>query len=856
MKSKHIFLGFAIVLLPSLISVFWAHRSGREMSMSIEHLNSLFPLLENINGITIRINDLKDDFIQTALAPDEIGYQDCQSKVGQLEKDFKQLMTLSSDPRIGDLHALSKKYCGMSLDLIRAIYNGDEDALMTQGESIAATASQLLDMLKSFREETSREYSRGILAMSQEASKMRLITSITSIFALLFGIFLAYWLARWFSQTNQELRETHAVLELRLAETSKTNTLLEKEVSERKRAEEAMRNSLKAEEALARVSTLFTSSYSPNLRQIVKLLGQVVSSHLSFLGLVQNKDMMVEKIIEWTEGLNTGRLPDVLDLNLTKFPTWLSALSSGNKVEIPDIRNLPEAAFGERRFAESLGIRSILLMPIYRESQFLGYMGFAHLDETRNWNEDDLRLLSVGCEMLSNYLARRDAEDKLKYDAFHDSLTRLPNRALVMERLDHALHRLDRHPNDIYAVLFIDLDRFKPINDSLGHHAGDLLLKEVGERLLECVRLADTVARLGGDEFITILEDLEQNQEAEMIASRILARLSEPFLISDQAVYISCSIGISLLDRSYTNAQDVLRDADIAMYRAKLEGKSRFVVFHKSMQTHTLSTFKLASDLRHAVTRDEFELHYQPVVCLTDGTIKGFEALVRWNHPQQGRVSPAEFIPIAEESGLMGQLGAWVLRTACRQNKIWHEAGYKDLAIAVNVSARQFYEGQLIQQIRDILDETQLSPSHLKVELTESILMENVDGNIEVMRELKELGIQILIDDFGTGYSSLSYLKRFPLTTLKIDQSFIRDIPSGTDDTAITSTIIAMAKSLNLSVIAEGVENRDQLAFLKEKGCQQVQGYFLSRPLDVDAASSFLAESNLKTIIDSLDSPS
>ncbi len=853
MKSKHIFLGFAIVLLPSLISAFWAFHSGREMSSRVQRLNSLFPLLENINGITIRINDLKDDFIQTALAPDEAGYQNCQNQVVELDNEFKRLMRLSSDAKIEELYQLSNDYCNKSLDLIRAIYNGDEEnALMEQGSHISVIASQMLENLKDFREETSAEYSEGLAAMNQASGKTSLITSITSIFALSFGIFLAYWLARWFSQTNQELRETHAVLELRFSETTKTNALLEKEVIERKRAEEAVRNSLKAEEALSKVSKLFTSSHSPNLRQVVKLLGNVVGSHLSFLGLIQNKDMMVEKIIEWTEGVNTGRLPDVLDINLAKLPIWVKALMAGKKVEVKDIRSMPDEAFGERRFAESLGIRSILLMPVSREDKFLGYMGFAQISETRKWNEDDLRLLRVGCEMLSNYLARKEAEDKLKYDAFHDNLTSLPNRALVMERLVHSLQRLDRRPNALFAVLFIDLDRFKPINDSLGHHAGDLLLKEVSRRLLECVRQADTVARLGGDEFITVLEELEQAQEAEQIAERILKKLSEPFAVCGQTVYISCSIGISLLDQSYENPQDVLRDADIAMYRAKLEGKSRFVVFHKSMQARTLSTFKLASDLRQALLRDEFELHYQPVISLSDGKIKSFEALVRWNHPELGRVSPVEFIPIAEECGLMGQLGTWVLNTACRQNKVWHDAGYQDLSIAVNVSARQFYEETLCDQIRNILDETGLHPKHLKVELTEGILMENIEGNIQMMQDLKNLGIQILIDDFGTGYSSLSYLKRFPLSTLKIDQSFIRDVPSGTDDTAITSTIIAMAQSLNLSVIAEGVENREQLAFLKGKGCHQVQGYFFSKPLDVDEASVFLSESDLRPIIQSL----
>ena len=647
MKSRrYIFLGFAAILLPSVISTMWAFRSTRQIK-DIQELNEpLFRILKSTNEIALQINEVQEMFIQTSFAPDDDSYQDCRIEANRLEQNFNELVQVTDDPRALELQALTASYCNKGLDLIRTIYNGDEAQAMEQGSVLSQTAQELLAGISDYRKVTSEAFSENLITMNQATEAFSLITSVTSAVAIVFGILLAWWLAQWFSRINFELREAHAVLGLRFDEISQSKDLLEKEVSERRKVESALRQSLKFEEALAQVSKLFTATYSPNPREIVKIIGRVVHTNLSFLCLRQGLGMSHEPVVEWRDGTDPKRLEPLFEIDLNRLPLWSDMMRKGEMVRVEKLDDVPIEAAEERALVEAMGFTSLLLMPIAsKEDANWGYMGFAHLNRSRNWSMEDIRLMRVCCEMLSNFLARKQAEEKLKHDAFHDSLTGLPNRSLVTERLVHALGRIDRHPNAIFAILFIDLDRFKPINDSLGHQAGDQLLIEVGRRLLECVRRADTVARLGGDEFITILEDLERVNEAQICAERILRRLEEPFLLGDQKVYISCSIGVSVLDRTYDDPEDVLRDADIAMYQAKIKGKSRVVMFHRSMQTHTLSTFRLEAELRNAVLRQEFELAYQPIISLSENRVLGFEALIRWNHPTLGRVPPVEFIP-------------------------------------------------------------------------------------------------------------------------------------------------------------------------------------------------------------------
>ena len=438
---------------------------------------------------------------------------------------------------------------------------------------------------------------------------------------------------------------------------------------------------------------------------------------------------------------------------------------------------------------------------------------------------------------------RKRAEERLVHDALHDGLTGLPNRALFMDHLRHAVERSKRNRDFQFTVLFLDLDRFKVINDSLGHMVGDQLLVGIARRLEGCVRPVDTVARLGGDEFTILLEDLRDPGEAVEIVGRIQKELSAPFKLGPQEVFTTASIGVAPGSTGYDRAEDVLRDADTAMYRAKSSGKARHEVFDRAMHAHAMNLLHVETDLRRAVERGELRLHYQPIVSLADESIIGFEALVRWQHSKRGLVSPMDFIPIAEETGLIVPIGRWVLREACRQMREWqrHAAAEFPLFMSVNLSGKQFVQPDLLGQIIRTLEETGLDPRRLKLEITESVVMDNIEAAVETLRELRALGVEVSIDDFGTGYSSLSYLHRLPVDTLKVDRSFVSRMASNNENSEIVRTIVTLAQSLDLKVVAEGVETVEQLAQLQTLRCEGGQGYLFSKPLHAAAAGALLA---------------
>ncbi|WP_133718844.1 EAL domain-containing protein [Methylocaldum gracile] len=432
------------------------------------------------------------------------------------------------------------------------------------------------------------------------------------------------------------------------------------------------------------------------------------------------------------------------------------------------------------------------------------------------------------------------SETQLEYLAHYDPLTGLPNRLLLLSRLNHALERA-RRDRSRGAVLFLDLDRFKNVNDSLGHATGDELLQLASQRMRECLRETDTVARLGGDEFVVVLEELSDPENAASVAHHLIDRLSAPFVLSGgQEVYIGASLGIGIFPDDGDDADRLIQYADAALYQAKDSGRGTYHFYTESLTTSANERLALETRLRHALDRDEFVLHYQPLVTLTDGRIFGVEALLRWQIPDQGLLSPNRFIPLAEETGLIVPLGEWVLRTACRCMKAWLDAGLPLEMLAVNLSPRQFQQGDLHERIRAILAETGLPSHHLELEITETALMEDGPENEAKLAALKELGVRIAIDDFGTGYSSLAYLKRFPIDKLKIDQSFMRDIPQDTSNMEIAAAIIAMARNLKLEVLAEGVEAEAQLAFLKRHGCDVAQGYLFGRPMTADTMQAIL----------------
>jgi diguanylate cyclase (GGDEF)-like protein len=440
-------------------------------------------------------------------------------------------------------------------------------------------------------------------------------------------------------------------------------------------------------------------------------------------------------------------------------------------------------------------------------------------------------LLILGTVLSLRILQQRKREDdRIHHIAFHDDLTALPNRLMLTERLDQALGR-HRRAKMTLAILYMNLDRFKVINDSLGHEAGDILLCLVADRLRAQLREGDSLARLGGDEFVVLIENYGNSIALSACAQRLVEQLSAPFLLGKKDCHVTASIGISTFPADGSDSQSLLKAADVAMYRAKETGRNNYQYYLPSMNVHTLERLELESDLRHALERGEFFLHYQPKVEIASGLITGVEALLRWKHPIRGLVPPLDFIPLAEETGLIVPIGEWVLATACARTKSWQGRGLPKLSVAVNLSARQFADTMLLAKLTRIIHASGLDPSLLELEITESVVMSNGESAVSVLEKLKSIGVQIAIDDFGTGYSSLAYLKRFPIDILKVDRSFIRDIPADSGDMKITRAIIAMAHSLRLKVVAEGVETAEQMEFLGSQSCDAVQGYFLYRPL-------------------------
>jgi diguanylate cyclase (GGDEF)-like protein len=538
---------------------------------------------------------------------------------------------------------------------------------------------------------------------------------------------------------------------------------------------------------------------------------------------------------EWEAGSNRFSGSDdfyrILGLERAAFgETWETFL----RCVCAEDRGRVQSAFEEAlRDAASLNLD-------YRVLRGDGAIRVVHQQGQVQRSESGAEVLLTGT--LQDVTERREIEQQVRHLAYFDGLTGLPNRRLFQERLHPALEAARRHRRTA-ALLFLDLDRFKRINDTMGHSAGDALLREAADRISASLRLTDCVgrpgepgsdsfvARLGGDEFIVLLSEIERVQDAGRVARRLIDALSHPFVVAGQEVFISASLGIAIYPFDGEDPETLLKNADTAMYHAKDQGRNNFQYYTESMNASAFERLVLESSLRKALERGEFVLHYQPQVCLTSGAVVGAEALVRWNHPELGLVPPSGFIGLAEETGLIVPLGLWVLRAACVQGKAWQDEGHRHLRVAVNVSGRQFAQPGFVREVAAILAETGITPALLDLELTETVLMEDAEENLAVLQELKALGVRLSIDDFGTGYSSLGYLRRLPIGALKVDRSFLAGVPSDEDRTTITSAIVALGRSLRLGVIAEGVESPEQVAFLRELGCDEMQGYLVSRPL-------------------------
>ncbi len=446
------------------------------------------------------------------------------------------------------------------------------------------------------------------------------------------------------------------------------------------------------------------------------------------------------------------------------------------------------------------------------------------------------------------YAIERKLSDRhLRYLSHHDKLTGLANRELFKDRLAQAVARAERSGN-LVALLFLDLDRFKSINDMLGHLAADKLLVAVAERLKTCVRNVDTIARLGGDEFTIVLEDVATPFDAELVCRKVVGALEDPLEIEGQEIYATASIGVTFFPTDATEVTGLIRNADVAMYRAKEDGRNKYHLFTADLNARAVERLSIETALRNALDREELFLCYQPKVNLQTGRVLGVEALVRWQHPHRGIVSPDEFVPVAEETGLIVPVGEWVLRQACEDALRWSRSGVEDVNVAVNLSARQFRQGDLLKTVDNIFCELSFDPNRLELEITESLLMDDTEASEVALYDLKAFGLSIYLDDFGTGYSSLAYLKKFPIDGLKIDRSFIRDIPGDVDDEAITRAIVALSQALRLKVVAEGVETRAQLDFLNLEGCDEVQGYLFSKPLTYDRLVEWIRARNVDVL--------
>ena len=606
------------------------------------------------------------------------------------------------------------------------------------------------------------------------------------------------------------------------------------DVTEQKRSEQRLR----MEHAVTRVLAE-AESVNAGLKSAMRIICETEGWDCARTYVVDERDGVLRFAEAW--GVDHEGVRNFIDRTRDMVFTRGQGLAgrawqNGEPVWSGDISTDPRAI---RRFASDYGMRGSFVLPLLSTGKTLGVVAFA----SRVVREPDARLLEaagvIGSQ-IGQFIIRKQAEEAVRFVATHDSLTKLPNRVMFAQRLEHALVQASRHARRL-AVLFIDLDRFKVINDTLGHDVGDAVLRELAQRLTDSLRASDTVARLGGDEFVVLLEELSDPLYVTAVAQKLLGAIAQPMVLAGHEYHVTASLGASTYPDDSADAQALLKNADIAMYRAKESGRNTFQFYSAQLNLHTVERLTFESGLRRALERDELLLHFQPQVEMRTGRITGVEALVRWRHPEHGLLPPGRFIAIAEEAGLIVPIGNWVLQAACDAHSEWARHGLPPVRVSVNLSARQFVHDNLIRDIRSLMGGGAFGLGCLELEITESMVMRDPDRVVALLRELRQLGVRVAIDDFGTGHSSLAYLKRFPVDSLKIDQSFISGIPGDPEDVAITQAVIAMAHSLSMKVVAEGVETRAQRDFLAAQGCDEYQGYFFSPPVSAEDMIALLS---------------
>lgn len=585
---------------------------------------------------------------------------------------------------------------------------------------------------------------------------------------------------------------------------------------------------------VSEVSSDFINVSQSNIKEkmywVIRIMGKLYSvDKINFLQVDTVKNIIESEVIWetkrcYTEQNSTNKME-------RQDVEWLmNQLLNSEFLYIPGVDRIPENASGFREWLVNEHVRSLVAMPLIEKDNSMMILQLISTQASKKWKDEELRGLTIIANIFSDAIMKVEAEKEISYMAYHDHLTGLPNRQLLRDCMNQAIPRAKRN-REILGIIFLDLDSFKVVNDTLGHEGGDTLLKIVSEKLLKRVGPSDAVSRFGGDEFVILVNNLVQERDIISIADKIMEIFQKPVMIEGQEFYLTTSAGIAMYPKDGTDMDTLIKNADIAMYKAKENGKNQYMICTEELKSEVIKKIKITNSLYRALERGEFYIHYQPQISLTTGKVIGLEALIRWNHPDFGFISPSIFIPIAEQIGMINEIGEWVLKQACLQNKKWQDGGYPPVCMAVNVSANQLRNLNFAEKVTEILNETGLQPKFLEIEITESAAMNASNNIIEIMNKLRRMNIVISIDDFGTDYSSLSRLKELPIDKLKIDKRFVDGIETSDKDKAIVRTIINLAKNLELTVIAEGVEQENQMLFLKQELCDEIQGYYYYRPM-------------------------
>ncbi|MGC4019139.1 MAG: EAL domain-containing protein [Muricomes sp.] len=603
---------------------------------------------------------------------------------------------------------------------------------------------------------------------------------------------------------------------------------------------------------VSEISSDFVNINQINMNKKISVLlskmGRFFLVDRAYIFLVNEQKNIMTRTYEWVDEKIPSGTENMKDISMDEIPRWIEGLSTKKLVYIEDVVSVPEDAFEEKELLIKQGVQSILAIPIEQEGSMLGFIGLDSVTSTKKWSVYHIELLRILSHLVADGLLRVTSEKVIENMAYYDHLTELPNRTLFSERLSQAIH-LAKENKRFVGVIFLDLDGFKMVNDTMGHNGGDELLKEISKRISSRLRKSDTVARFGGDEFLVLINNLNDEKDIIKITDVIMTTFGQPFSVYGQQFRVTASAGVAMYPVDGETTESLIKNADIAMYMAKEKGKNQYVQCTSNMREEVKKNVKLSNDLYGAQERNELILYYQPQINIYTGKIVGLEALLRWNHPKFGMILPNDFISLSEINGTINKIGKWVLETAINQNKKWQDNGFPAVRMAVNLSAMQLHSPALIGTIESILKKSGLDPKYLELEITESAATEDSSHITDVLNQLKQFGISISIDDFGTGYSSLSRIKALPIDRIKIDMQFVQGIEGSEKDQAITKIIINLAKSLNLEVLAEGVESASQLDFLNQKMCDEVQGYYYYKPMPAEEIGELFRKINLKNEI-------